>query len=114
MAALRVAQLDLLRRRAEITESVTVVRGRQVWGTPKGHERRSVPIPRFLVDELAAHVAGKSRDGLVFCGAKGGVAVPGVPAVGVHRGGRPRRRRGHAPARASAHGRVAGYRGRRT
>jgi integrase len=72
MAALRVARLDLLRRRAEITESVTVVRGRQVWGTPKGHERRSVPIPRFLVDELAAHVAGKARDELVFCGAKGG------------------------------------------
>jgi integrase len=72
MAALRVARLDLLRRRAEITESVTVVRGRQVWGTPKGHERRSVPIPRFLVDGLAAHVAGKARDELVFCGAKGG------------------------------------------
>lgn len=44
---------DLLRRRAEIVESVTVVRGVQTWGTPKGHERRSVPIPRFLVNDLA-------------------------------------------------------------
>jgi hypothetical protein len=30
-----------------------------------------VPIPRFLVDELAAHVAGKARDELVFCGLLG-------------------------------------------
>ena len=31
-----------------------------------------MPIPRFLVDNLAAHVASKSRDELVFPGAKGG------------------------------------------
>jgi integrase len=72
MAALRVGRLDLLRRRAEIAESVTLVRGAQTWGTPKGHERRSVLIPRFLIDELAPHVAGKARDGLVFCGERGG------------------------------------------
>jgi integrase len=72
MAALRVGRLDLMRRRAEIAESVTLVRGVQTWGTPKGHERRSVPIPRFLIDELAAHVAGQARDDLVFCGEKGG------------------------------------------
>ena len=42
------------------------------WGTPKDHERREVPIPGFLVDELAAHVAGKSADDLVFTGRKGG------------------------------------------
>jgi integrase len=72
MAALRVGRLDLMRRRAVIAESVTVVRGAQVWGTPKGHERREVPIPRFLVDELAAHVAGKAPDELVFTGVRGG------------------------------------------
>lgn len=73
MAALRVGRLDLPRRRAEITESVTEVNGTQVWGTPKGHERRSVPIPRFLVDELSEHLAGKGRDDLVFPGAHGAV-----------------------------------------
>jgi site-specific recombinase XerD len=31
-----------------------------------------VPIPRFLVDELAAHVAGKAQDDLVFAGRRGG------------------------------------------
>lgn len=72
MAALRVGRLDLLRRRAEVAESVTPVRGVLTWGTPKGHERRQVPIVRFLVDELAAHVAGKAPGDLVFTGVKGG------------------------------------------
>ena len=72
MAALRVGRLDLMRRRAIVAESVTLVRGVQTWGTPKGHERREVPIPRFLVDELVAEVAGKNRDELVFTGEKGG------------------------------------------
>ena len=75
MAALRVGRVDLLRRRAMVAESVTLVRGAQTWGTPKGHERRSVPIPQFLADELAAHVAGKARDELVFPGEKGGGAL---------------------------------------
>lgn len=73
MAALRVGRLDLLRRRAEITESVTEVNGRQVWGTPKGHEHRSVPIPRFLADALGEYVAGRCPDDLVFPGAHGAV-----------------------------------------
>jgi integrase len=72
MAALRVRRLDLLRRRAVVAESVTLVRGVQVWGTPKGHDRREVPLPRFLVDDLAVHVAGKAPDELVFTGERGG------------------------------------------
>jgi integrase len=72
MAALRVGRLDLRRRRATIAESVTLVRGVQTWGKPKGHERREVPIPRFLVDDLAAHVAGHEPGALVFTAAKGG------------------------------------------
>jgi integrase len=42
-------------------------------GKPKGHERRDVPIPAFLVAELAEHVRGKLPDDLVFPGARGGV-----------------------------------------
>jgi integrase len=72
MAALRVGRLDLMRRRATIAESVTLVRGVQTWGTPKGHERREVPIPRFLVDDLAAHVDGREPGALVFTAVKGG------------------------------------------
>ena len=75
MAALRVRRIDFLRRRATIAESVTLVGGQQVWGTPKGHERRDVPIPRFLVDQLAEHVSGKAPDDLVFSGVRGGGAM---------------------------------------
>jgi integrase len=41
-------------------------------GNPKGHAARSVPIPRFLADELAEHIAGKGPDELVFVGPRGG------------------------------------------
>ena len=69
MAALRVARLDLRRHRAVIVESVTPVQGQGlVWGTTKTHQRREVPIPRFLVDELAEHIKGKQPDDLVFAG----------------------------------------------
>jgi integrase len=70
MAALRVNRLDLIRRRAQVAESVTEVSGRQVWGTPKGHERRAVPIPRFLVEELRQHIAGMAGRDLVFTGVR--------------------------------------------
>ena len=76
LAALRVGRLDLLRRRAIIAESVTVVQGRrQVWGTPKSYEQREVPIPRFLINDLAEHVRDKSRDDLVFTGVRSGTAL---------------------------------------
>jgi integrase len=71
LAALRVRSLDFQRRRASIIESVTVVRGVHRWGTPKGHERRDVPIG-FLADELAAHIVGKAPDDLVFPGNRAG------------------------------------------
>src|SRR3954451_21336226 len=60
MAALRVRHLNLLRRRALISEAVADVNGHAVFGTPKTHQRRQVPITRFLVDQLATHVAGKA------------------------------------------------------
>ena len=70
-AALRVGRLDLMRRRLVVAESVTEVRGRLVWGTPKSHQQRSVPVPRFLVDDLAVQVAGKGADALVFTTTRG-------------------------------------------
>ena len=73
LAALKVGRLDLMRRRITVAESVTEVRGKLTWGDPKSHQNRSVPLPRFLVDDLAKHVAGKPTEALVFTGAKGGV-----------------------------------------
>jgi integrase len=42
-------------------------------GTTKNHQRRSVPIPRFVADELAAQLAGKAPGDLVFTAPEGGV-----------------------------------------
>jgi integrase len=75
MAALRVRHVDVLRRRALIAESVTLAGNKQVWGTPKGHERREVPIPAFLIEDLAHHVEGKDPDDLVFTGVRRGGAL---------------------------------------
>ncbi|MET7965601.1 tyrosine-type recombinase/integrase [Micromonospora sp. NPDC005305] len=71
-SALHVSRLDLLRRRVTVAVALAEVSGELVEGTPKNHQRRSVPIPRFLVDELAAHVAGKRRNALVFTAPNGG------------------------------------------
>lgn len=74
LAALRVENVDLLRRRFDIAQAVTEVNGgKLVWNTPKNHERRTVPIPRFLVDEIATHLAGRGRNELVFAASEGGV-----------------------------------------
>ncbi len=71
-AALRVGQVDLLRGRIEVVESVADVNGKLIIGEPKTHQHRSVPIPRFLREELAEQLAGKSRDDLVFPAPRGG------------------------------------------
>lgn len=73
MAALKVQDFDMLRRRVNIRESVTEVSGKLTWSTPKNHERRSVPFPKFLVDDLAARMQGKAREDLVFSAPAGGV-----------------------------------------
>ena len=76
MAALRVVRLDLRRRRAVIVESVTPVQGQGlVWGSTKTHQRREVPIPRFLAAELAQHMNGKQPEDLAFAGIRNGQAL---------------------------------------
>ncbi len=72
MAALRVQDFDMLRRRVNVSCLVTASGG-LVWSTPKTHERRSVPFPAILADELAASMVGKARDALVFTDMRGGV-----------------------------------------
>lgn len=64
--ALRVQDLDLLRRRILVRSNAVNVGGVIVPGTPKSHETRSVPIARFLCEALAEGCEGRSRDALVF------------------------------------------------
>jgi len=73
MAGLKVSRVDLNRRRLDIVEAVTEPRGAVTWGTPKTHERRSVPFPEFLTPSLEARMKGKHPDDVVFVGADGGV-----------------------------------------
>lgn len=72
MAGLRVRHLDLLRKRINVEANAVEVGSKIVEGTPKSHERRSVPLPDFLVELLARQCEGKGRDDLVFTGPKTG------------------------------------------
>ncbi|MFH5230281.1 tyrosine-type recombinase/integrase [Antrihabitans spumae] len=68
---LRVKHLDLLRKRLVVTENAVQVNMEMHIGTPKSHVSRSVPIPDFLVVELARECEGRARDDLVFPGRDG-------------------------------------------
>ena len=75
IGALRVGRLDLLRRRVEVAETVSEVAGHGlVYGPPKTYERRGVPLPAALADDLAAYLAGRPDHpgALVFTAPGGG------------------------------------------
>lgn len=72
-AALRVRRVDTKRRRLEIAEAMTVINGRAVFGTPKTHQTRFVPIPAFLCERIVAQIAGRSPEEFVFPAPRGGV-----------------------------------------
>jgi integrase len=59
IAALRVRRVDLLRSTVEVAESATEVNGQLVFGETKNYQRRTVPLPEFLRDDLAAHLKGR-------------------------------------------------------
>ncbi len=96
---LRVRDLDMLRRRATISENAVQVGSEVLVGTPKAHKQRSVPLPEFLLPYLARQCEGRGRDDLLFPGDDGGhlerphstsgwfikaVAESGVPRVTPH------------------------------
>jgi integrase len=74
LAGLTVGAVDLKRRRLQINGSCVEADGKVVWKAPKvDHERRSVPFPVFLKDDLKVVMAGKGRDDLVFTAPQEGV-----------------------------------------
>ena len=77
MAALTKERVDFERRRLDVSVSVTEVRGQLVWGTPKNHERRSVPIPDLVSRVLLARTDQLAPAEAVFAGADGGVLRAG-------------------------------------
>lgn len=68
---LRVRDLDLLRRRATISENAVQSGTQIVVGSPKTHKQRTVPLPEFLLPHLARQCEGQPRDGLLWPGEDG-------------------------------------------
>ncbi|BCZ24844.1 site-specific integrase [Mycobacterium senriense] len=75
-AALRVADVDFLRRRVVLHENAVAVGGTTHVGTLKTGHSRTVALPAFVVDELAATCAGKDRDELIWPARDGGYLAP--------------------------------------
>ena len=70
---LRRVRVDVLHARVDVAEILVEVNGRHHFGPPKTRAgRRGVPLPRFVADELGAHVAGLEPDALVFPAPQGG------------------------------------------
>jgi hypothetical protein len=92
LVALTTRRVSLKRRRIEVVEAITEVHGRLVVGTTKTHQRRLVPVPCFLADELAADLATKAPGDLVFTAPEGGVLRNPISDHGSST--RPPRRRG--------------------
>lgn len=73
LAALKAGMVDLFRRRLRIEESVTEMNGELAWSEPKDHQRRTVPWPKFLDDEIRAAAKRKAAEDLLFPAPGGGV-----------------------------------------
>jgi integrase len=71
-AALRVSDVDFLRRRIELHRNAVYVGGEFVVGTLKSNKNRTVVLPSFVVDALAQTAKGKGRDELLWPSAMGG------------------------------------------
>lgn len=81
VSALRMRDVDTRRRRLSVVENAVYVNGSIVVGTPKTHERRSVPYPDFLSAPLSAACIGKAGDDLVFDDGHGGYQKTPTMAV---------------------------------
>ncbi len=74
LLGLKMSRLNMLRRQLRVSEALSEVGGKLILGQPKSKtSRRSVTMPSFLVDELAAHLSvNPSTDGWVFSSFEGG------------------------------------------
>ena len=73
---LRIRHLDLARGRALIEDNAVMVNNTVIIGTPKTHKSRSVPVPPFLVEDLALRVQVRQREAYVFGGGEAPLRLP--------------------------------------
>jgi hypothetical protein len=78
-AALRVGDVDFLRRRISLHRNAVAVGSQVVVGTLKGNRSRSVVLPEFVIDAIAQTAAGKDRDELLWPATSGGYLQPPAP-----------------------------------
>jgi integrase len=64
--ALRVRDVEFLRRRLTVSENAVQLSPRHAVGPTKGRQARSVPVPQFVLDELSIQCRGKGPGDLVF------------------------------------------------
>ncbi|MEO6605075.1 MAG: site-specific integrase, partial [Aeromicrobium sp.] len=97
MAALRAKDIDIARRRLSVEQNAVEVGHKFIVGTPKSHERRTVPFPELLEAGLLKACKDKAPATLVFPAPGGGfmhnntrgwfagaVARSGVPRLTPH------------------------------
>jgi integrase len=72
LVALRVKTIDLERRRVDVCASASEAYGQLQFVDTKTFERRTVPIPASLIDELGELVSGRATDDLVWQSPQGG------------------------------------------
>jgi integrase len=70
--ALRVRDVEFLRRRLAVHTNAVQLGVDHAVGPTKGRKARSVPVPSFVLDELSVRCQGKAPDELVFPGSQGG------------------------------------------
>jgi len=75
--ALRVRNVDAVRRRVVIREAVAEVNGQHLLGSVKSHERRTIAYPDFLDVEVAIACANKGPDDRLWTADDGGYLRPG-------------------------------------
>lgn len=71
-AALRVRDVNILKRRLHVAQNVVEVDGALHVGSPKSWEKRTVPFPEFLRKPLARLMEGKTPDDLLYQNELGG------------------------------------------
>jgi integrase len=75
-AALRVCDIDFLRRRVALHRNAVKVGRQFAVGTLKSNKSRTVALPAFVIAALAATAEGKGRDDLLWPSAVGGYLAP--------------------------------------
>ena len=72
LVALRIRDVEFLRRRLTVHDNAVQLGSEHVVGRPKSRKTRSVPVPQFVLDELAVQCRGRDLTELVFPGPRGG------------------------------------------